>query len=163
MSAKSLKDYLAFCYGGLAAEQVVFGKEMVGSGGTSDIEQATEVAGQMVKEMGLESFSSLICDPSQANGRTTNSNDSKKVNNIVESLCTEARNKAIRVISENTKVLIEISNALIKNSRVSSEELVELLKKFNIEAKIPEIKEKVPDNYSELYEKFYAYSLSENK
>ena len=47
-------DELATLYGGRVAEEVFFGRDMVTTGASSDIERATEIARSMVMRYGFD-------------------------------------------------------------------------------------------------------------
>jgi cell division protease FtsH len=60
MSYKQMTSRLAIMMGGRVAEEMIFGKEKVTSGASSDIEQATKLAKAMVTQLGLFRRSSAM-------------------------------------------------------------------------------------------------------
>ena len=118
--------------GGRAAEEIVFGTST--SGASNDIEQATKMARAMVTRfgmsdhfgmMGLETVTNqyLGGDPALACSEQTSYQIDKEVRNIIKS----AYEKAINILNENRKKLIEISNYLLEMETITGDKFMEIL------------------------------------
>ena len=118
-SAKSAKNRIAALLGGRAAEQIIFGEALNGSGlgDHSDLGLATKLARQMQFEWGLGDQLSYTPEPA-----------SKTVAiRMVEKALKAAEQRAIEVIQNEQKRTLLIARALLKHRDVSKLTLKSLL------------------------------------
>lgn len=66
-SLKQMKASIDVAMGGRAAEEVIFGRDNVTSGASSDFEQATRIAFDMVDKFGMSDKSGYVAFSSSAN------------------------------------------------------------------------------------------------
>ncbi|MEP4195943.1 MAG: hypothetical protein ABJL99_09945 [Aliishimia sp.] len=118
-SAQSAKNRITALLGGRAAEQVVLGEALNGAGigKNSDLELATQLAGQMICEWGLGD--QLRYTPNLA----SNSEETSKV----EKLLKAEEQRAIDVLQTEQKRTLHIARTLSKHRDVSKLTLKSLL------------------------------------
>lgn len=118
-SAKSAKNRIAALLGGRAAEQIIFGEALNGSGlgDHSDLELATKLARQMQFEWGLGDQLSYTPDPATKTVAIAN----------VEKVLKAAEQRSVDVIQSEQKRTLLIARALLKHRDVSKLTLKSLL------------------------------------
>jgi len=130
MTLKQMMARLDVCMGGRIAEEVMFGKENVTSGASSDIQQATRLARAMVTKYGLSDKIGAVFinnDPSQ-NDRGTRISDEtlQEVDNEIKRLCDESYTRVTKLLQDNKHKLINVAEGLIKYETLAGAEVVEL-------------------------------------
>ena len=139
-SYKQMLARLDVCMGGRIAEEVMFGKDEVTSGASSDIQQATKLATSMVTKFGLtDSIGTVYInnDPqSQRDGSASNISDEtqRKVDVEVKRLLDESYGRVTKLINENKSKLQNVARGLIEYETLAGSEIVELINyKGNLE------------------------------
>lgn len=130
------KDVLARMLGGRIAEEVVYGKDRVTTGAGNDLQKAAELAREMIVNQGMGKklrdqvfhaeegiMMERIMHEKQYSDETA-----KIIDEEVESLITEAANRARIVIKANKAKLDELKEALIKQETVEAEDVLKILK-----------------------------------
>jgi cell division protease FtsH len=126
---KMLAD-LAVAMGGRAAEELIFGHEMVTSGAMSDIRQATALASAMVKEWGMSDEVGPIYHGSENPYRKDNMESeevTKTVDLEIKKFVEYGLNEAKRILNEKRNDLETIAQALLKYETLSGQEIKDLL------------------------------------
>ena len=130
-----LKDVLARAMGGRIAEKIVFGKEAITTGASSDLKHVAELAKGMIIEEGMGSRTRNLVFPSEETGYYTISTGkpySEKTAELIDSeiklLSDEAAARAEAVLKANTKVLDRVAAALLEKETLEEDELEPLLK-----------------------------------
>ncbi len=131
------KDILARMLGGRIAEEVIYGSERVTTGAGSDLQKAAELARDMVASQGMggkklrnqvfHTDDGLVFDK-MMHERQYSDETAKLIDDEIESLVTEAANRARAVIKANLKHLEALKDALLKKETVEAEEVLEILK-----------------------------------
>ena len=135
-SRKELMDTITSYMGGRAAEEIFFGD--VTTGASSDIQQATRIAKDMVTTYGMSDLGPIQYNsgndsvflgrdynsPSNASSQVAYEIDTE-VRKIIES-CHQLANK---IIEEHKADLIKIADTLMEKETLTAEEIEELLKK----------------------------------
>lgn len=136
-----LKDILARAMGGRMAEEMIFGKDAITTGASSDLQHVAELAKSMVIEEGMGNQLRHIVFPDEATGYYTISTGkpySEKTAELIDSeikeLSNEAAKRALEVLKANKKVLDNLAEALLKSETLEEAELEPILKP----AKLPE-------------------------
>lgn len=132
---KMLAD-LAVAMGGRAAEELIFGHDMVTSGAMSDIRQATTLASAMVKEWGMSEVVGPIYHGTDNPYRKDNmeSNESNKVvDDEIRKLVEYGLSEAKRILVEKRDDLEILAQALLKYETLSGTEITDLLSGKSIE------------------------------
>ena len=153
-SRKELLDTITSYMGGRAAEEIFF--DDITTGASSDIQQATRIAKDMVTTYGMSDLGPIQYNSGNDSvflGRDYNS-PSNASSQVAYEIDTEVRkiiehchNEAKRIINENREDLIKIAETLMEKETLTAEEIEELLKKE--EPKKEEAKAQEPVTLSE--------------
>ncbi|MBQ6354950.1 ATP-dependent zinc metalloprotease FtsH, partial [Candidatus Saccharibacteria bacterium] len=130
-----LKDVLARAMGGRIAEKIVFGKEAITTGASSDLKHVAELAKGMVIEEGMGMRTRNLVFPNEETGYYTISTGkpySEKTAELIDAeiklLSDEAAARAEAVLKANSKVLDRVAKALLEKETLEEDELEPLLK-----------------------------------
>ena len=141
-SIYELKDILARAMGGRVAEKLIFGKDAVTTGASSDLKNVAELAKSMIIEEGMGDGTRNLVFPSEATGYYTISTGkpySEKTAELIDveikKLSDEAAKRAEDVLKMNKAVLDKLAEELLKSETLEEAELELILKP----AKLPEI------------------------
>jgi cell division protease FtsH len=141
-SIYELKDILARAMGGRVAEKLIFGKDAVTTGASSDLKNVAELAKSMIVEEGMGDSTRNLVFPSEATGYYTISTGkpySEKTAELIDveikKLSDEAAKRAEEVLKANKPVLDKLAEELLAHETLEETELEPILK----DAKIPEI------------------------
>ncbi|HVV66944.1 MAG TPA: ATP-dependent zinc metalloprotease FtsH [Candidatus Saccharimonadales bacterium] len=136
VSLIQFKDMLARALGGRIAEEVVLGKDRITTGASNDLQQAAEMARDMVVNQGMgkklrdQVFhvdDGMMLDR-LVHEREYSDETAKVIDDEVESLITEAAVRARAVIKANLTHLEKLKDKLIEKETVNADEVVEALK-----------------------------------
>ncbi|GBE61878.1 ATP-dependent zinc metalloprotease [Babesia ovata] len=119
-----LRAEIAVLMGGMAAEEVIYGKENVSTGCQSDLQKATEIARTMVLNfgVGLENVSGPMFLDSK--GYSDLSEDHRKrVDAAVQQVLDGGYQHACRVIRGNLVQLHNLSDALVQYETLTADEI----------------------------------------
>ena len=124
---------IAMAFGGRVAEQIVYGKEHLNTGASSDITQATNLARRMVTEWGMsEKLGPLLYNENQqevflGHAITQRQNMSEDTARLIDEeirrIVTEGEQKAWEVLLAHRKELEAITQALMEYETISGEEV----------------------------------------
>ena len=138
MSLEQMTSRLAIMMGGRVAEELVFGRDKVTSGASSDIEQATRLARMMVTRWGLsEALGTVSYGENQDEvflgmsvSRTQNASEAtvQKIDTEIRRLVEEGYNEATRILTEKRADLEALAKGLLEFETLSGEEIQDLLK-----------------------------------
>ena len=139
-SIYDLKDVLARAMGGRIAEELVFGKDSVTTGASSDLQHVAELAKSMIIGEGMGDKLRNLVFPDESTGYytiTTGKPYSEKTAELIDAeiraYTEEAAKRAMEVLKANRKVLDNLAEALLKQETLEEKELEPILK----EAKLP--------------------------
>jgi cell division protease FtsH len=127
---------LARGLGGRIAEEVIFGRDRITTGAGSDLQQAAELARDMIINQGMgdklrdQVFhvdDGMMIDK-LVHERDYSDETAKVIDDEVESLITEAANRARVVIKSNLDKLEVLKDKLLEKETVDGVEVEELLK-----------------------------------
>jgi cell division protease FtsH len=137
MSREQMTSRLAIMMGGRVAEELVFGKEKVTSGASSDIEQATRLARMMVTRWGLsETLGTVSYGENQDEvflgmsvSRTQNASEAtvQKIDTEIRRFVEEGYNEATRILTEKRADLEALAKGLLEFETLSGDEIMDLL------------------------------------
>ncbi len=137
MSLEQMTSRLAIMMGGRVAEELIFGRNKVTSGASSDIEQATRLARMMVTRWGLsdelgtvaygenndEVFLGMQVNRQQNVSEAT----AQKIDSEVKRLVEEGYNEATRILTEKREDLETLAKGLLEFETLSGDEITDLL------------------------------------
>ncbi|MBM3579345.1 MAG: ATP-dependent metallopeptidase FtsH/Yme1/Tma family protein [Alphaproteobacteria bacterium] len=128
-----LKDDLIVAFGGRAAEELIFGYEKVTTGASSDIEQATMMARNMVTKWGLSDKIGAI-DYSEDEGtrfyaanKPYSEETGKLIDEEVKRIADEALEDAKKILLEKRSDLEKLAKALLEYETLTGDEIKDLL------------------------------------
>lgn len=135
VSLVQFKDILARGLGGRIAEEIILGPDKITTGAGSDLQNAAELARDMVVNQGMgkklrdQVFhveDGMMMDKLM-HERTYSEETAKIIDQEVESLITEAANRARAVIKANMGKLEVLKDRLLEKETVDSDEVAEAL------------------------------------
>ncbi len=136
-----LKDILARAMGGRVAEKLVFGKDAITTGASSDLKNVAELAKSMIIEEGMGEETRNLVFPDEATGYytiTTGKPYSEKTSELIDleikKLADEAAKRAEAVLRTNKVVLDKLAEELLQHETLEEAELGPIL----ASAKLPE-------------------------
>jgi len=136
VSLVQFKDMLARGMGGRIAEEVILGADHITTGAGSDLQHAAEIAKDMVVNQGMgktlrdqvfKTDDGMMLDR-LVHEREYSEDTAKMIDKEVESLITEAANRARIVIKANLDKLELLKDKLLAKETVDADEVAELLK-----------------------------------
>ncbi|MDZ4366182.1 MAG: ATP-dependent zinc metalloprotease FtsH [Afipia sp.] len=137
MSLEQMTSRLAIMMGGRVAEELIFGKEKVTSGASSDIEQATRLARMMVTRWGLsEELGTVSYGENQDEvflgmsvSRTQNASEAtvQKIDKEIRRFVEEGYREATRILTEKRADLETLAKGLLEFETLSGDEITDLL------------------------------------
>ena len=137
MSLEQMTSRLAIMMGGRVAEELIFGKEKVTSGASSDIEQATRLARMMVTRWGLsEELGTVSYGENQDEvflgmsvSRTQNASEAtvQKIDKDIRRFVEEGYKEATRILTEKRADLETLAKGLLEFETLSGDEITDLL------------------------------------
>jgi cell division protease FtsH len=133
VTRQQLEARLAMAYGGRVAEEMVFGRDHVTTGASSDIQQATGIARRYVSQWGLSDAIGpiLVGDNEQevflgrelTSRRTVSERTAQQVDDEVSRVINEAYNRAVDTLTQHRTLLDSIANALLERETLSREDI----------------------------------------
>lgn len=132
ISKKELVPRVAMYLGGYAAEELIFGSENVTAGASSDIDKATSLVSDMVKNHGLGDHVISVSLPESANNY--NYNNYKSVEEEVKTIIEKGLNLARKTLKEEKKLLLSLANYLSDNSTIKKDKLKSIIERFSTES-----------------------------
>ncbi|MEK7599637.1 MAG: ATP-dependent zinc metalloprotease FtsH [Patescibacteria group bacterium] len=136
VSLIQFKDMLARGLGGRIAEEVVLGRDRITTGAGNDLQHAAELARDMVVNQGMgQKLRDQVFHVEDGmmidrivHERDYSEDTAKIIDQEVESLITEAANRARAVIKANMHKLEELKDHLLEKETVDADEVLEVLK-----------------------------------
>ncbi|HUC87788.1 MAG TPA: ATP-dependent zinc metalloprotease FtsH [Candidatus Binatia bacterium] len=129
------KDVLARALGGRVAEEVIYGSDRVTTGAGNDLQQAAELARDMIINQGMgKKLRDQVFHVDEGmmlerlvHEREYSDDTAKVIDDEVESLITEAANRARAVIKINREFIDKLKDKLLEKETVDAEEVKKLL------------------------------------
>ena len=138
MDFQQMTSRLAIMMGGRVAEELIFGKEKVTSGASSDIQAATSLARNMVTRWGYsdavgtvsygDNQEEVFLGHSVARTQNVSEDTAQKIDSEVRRLVQEGQDEARRIITERIADLHALAKALLEFETLTGEEVINVLK-----------------------------------
>ena len=138
MTFEQMTSRLAILYGGRVAEELIFGREKVTSGASSDISQATKLARLMVTKWGYsdalgiveygENQEEVFLGHSVARNQNVSEDTAKVIDAEVKRLTQAGYAEAKRILTEKLADLHTLTKALLEFETLSGDEIIAVLK-----------------------------------
>jgi cell division protease FtsH len=138
MSYEQMTSRLAILFGGRVAEELIFGKDRVTSGASSDISQATKLARAMVTKWGYseklgvveygENQDEVFLGHSVARSQNVSEATAEIIDAEVKRLTQEGFDEARRILNERLEDLHTLAKAMLEYETLSGEEIANVLK-----------------------------------
>lgn len=135
ISKKQLLARLDVCMGGRVAEELIFGRDYVTTGASSDLHTATELAQYMVSNCGM----SDAIGPVHIKERPSSEMQSRIDAEVVK-LLREAYDRVKALLKKHEKALHVLAHALLECETLSAEEIRRILLPYR-EGRLPEQQE----------------------
>jgi cell division protease FtsH len=133
MKYKQMTSRLAIMMGGRVAEELIFGKENITSGASSDIKAATNLARAMVTQWGYsdelgtvaygDNQEEVFLGHSVARTQNISEATAQKIDSEVKRLVQDGLDEARRVLTEKAADLETLAQALLEYETLSGEEI----------------------------------------
>jgi cell division protease FtsH len=127
-----LKGKLALCFGGRIAEQIIYGNDALNTGAHNDIEQATQIARQMVTEFGMSEKVGWLQFRQDYNSPLSEQT-SQLIDAEIRRLVQEAEARARKVLTDHIDDLHVVTAALIEFETLSGDEVKKLIETGKID------------------------------
>ncbi len=138
MSYEQMTSRLAILYGGRVAEELIFGKQKVTSGASSDIEQATRLARAMVtkwgysEQLGLVSYGEnqdeVFLGHSVSRTQNVSEETAKIIDSEVKRLTQDGYQEARSILTAKLEDLHTLARALLEFETLTGDEIVNAIK-----------------------------------
>ncbi len=135
LQQKELEDRIAVLLGGRAAEEIIFGE--ISSGASNDLERATEIARQMVTQLGMSESIGLVTfgrrrgtflqPQDMMEQRDYSDTTAQTIDSEVRRLLMEGYQNALEILGRDRQFLEAIARRLLEKEVMDREELRELL------------------------------------
>ncbi|HEX8472283.1 MAG TPA: ATP-dependent zinc metalloprotease FtsH [Brevundimonas sp.] len=139
MKYQQMVDRIAIMAGGRVAEEIIFGKQNITSGASSDIQQATKLARRMVTQWGFseilgtvaygENEQEVFLGHSVARSQNISEETARIIDSEVKRLVTEGWNEARQILTDKAEDLEKLAQALLEYETLSGIEIKDLLEK----------------------------------
>ena len=130
-----LKDILARAMGGRVAEKLIFGKDAITTGASSDLKNVAELAKSMIVEEGMGDSTRNLVYPSEATGYYTitagkpySEKTAELIDLEIKKLSDEAAKRAEEVLRANKVILDKLAEELLAHETLEEKELEPILK-----------------------------------
>jgi len=139
-SKSKFEDELCSLLGGYTAEQIFFGEMTTGA--SNDLQRATKIARNMVTKYGMSDLGPIIFGGDNQEvflgkdyGHVKNYSESSaaKIDTLIRKMLEKAHKRTHQIISKNKKLMVKISEDLIKKETLNAEEF----KKYFTKIKVP--------------------------
>jgi len=129
------KDILARGLGGRIAEEIIFGRDRVTTGASSDLRGSSDLARDMVVNQGMGEklrnqvfkYDDGMMVDHLVRERDYSESTAKIIDDEVENLINEAANRARSIIKYNLKYLEKLKDVLLEKETIDSEEVAQIL------------------------------------
>ncbi|KZV71647.1 ATP-dependent peptidase [Peniophora sp. CONT] len=143
--SRSYTEWLAsmdVSYGGRVAEELVYGKEMVTTGASSDLQNATRVADNMVRRWG---YSDKIGRVFLGDNKYISPGKAEEVDSEVRRFLEESEARTIKLLTERRTELDRLAEALVEHETLDAEQARRVI----AGERLPPVDKLIPPEYSD--------------
>jgi len=127
MTRKEMRAHIDVCMGGRVAEEIIFGKDEVTTGASSDFKQATNVAKQMVMLYGMsDKLGPMNIDPEQL--YTLSDETRHAIDDEVMRMTSESYSRVRKLLHQKRGDLEKVAQGLLKYETLTGEELHDIVR-----------------------------------
>jgi len=127
-SKSQLRNRLAGLLGGRVAEEIVLGPEDITTGGADDLLKATQLARQMVTELGMSGLGVRVVETGTMGLAGVHSDEfGRRVDAEVDRLLDEALSRARAILGTRSDLLDELAKRLLEVETMSGAELAAMV------------------------------------
>jgi ATP-dependent metalloprotease len=130
------------CMGGKVAEELIYGRDQVTTGASSDIQSATRIAHMMVTQAGMSDKLGNV-DLNSDYARLS-SETKQLIESEVRRLVEEGHARATKLLNDNREGLERLANALVEYETLSKEEMEAAVRGERLSPKKPKADPDVP-------------------
>ncbi|GHU12330.1 ATP-dependent zinc metalloprotease FtsH [Alphaproteobacteria bacterium] len=138
VSRIKLEADLSVCAGGRIAEELIFGREKVTTGASSDIEQATRIARLMVVEWGMsdklgflsyadEGAQEVFLGHSTVASKNLSIDTSKTIDDEIRSIVDRTYKHAESILKSHRDALVLLAEGLLEHETLSGEDIRKII------------------------------------
>ncbi|KAM7256410.1 hypothetical protein ACFE04_012151 [Oxalis oulophora] len=131
ISRKQMLARLDVCMGGRVAEELIFGENEVTSGASSDLQQATKLARQMVTKYGMSNEVGLVTHDYDDQGKSMSTETRLLIEKEVKLFLERAYNNAKTILTTRSKELHALAHGLLEHETLSGAQIKTLLSRVN--------------------------------
>jgi len=129
VTRRQLLAKLDVCMGGRVAEELIFGASEVTTGASSDLQQATRLARDMVTKYGMGTAATgLVSQNYEDDGRSISSETRAAIETEVKAILQAAHDRAEALLRAHTNELHLIASRLLQEETLSGTQITEMLK-----------------------------------
>ncbi|MFN3669854.1 MAG: ATP-dependent zinc metalloprotease FtsH [Brevundimonas sp.] len=139
MKYQQMIDRIAIMAGGRVAEELIFGKENITSGASSDIQQASKLARRMVTQWGFsdvlgtvaygENEQEVFLGHSVARSQNVSEDTARIIDAEVKRIVSNGWDEARQILTDKAADLETLAQALLEYETLSGQEIKDLLEK----------------------------------
>ena len=127
-SKSQLRNRLAGLLGGRVAEELVLGQEDITTGGADDLLKATQLARQMVTELGMSGLGVRVVEAGEMGLARTHSDElGRRIDDEVDRLLDEALGRARAILAARRDLLDALAARLLEVETMSGAELTAII------------------------------------
>jgi cell division protease FtsH len=136
-SVQRLESQISSLFGGRIAEEMIYGKEMVTTGASNDIQRATELARNMVTKWGLserlgpltysEEEGEVFLGHSVTQHKNVSDETAHAIDGEIRNIIDRNYERANRLLTENLDKLHLMAEALIKYETIDSDQIDDIM------------------------------------
>lgn len=150
-----IRDKIAILFGGLVAEEIVFGDSFKSNGSSGDISVATNMVGKYIRCYGMDEYVSRITTEMKEHTMMSEYNyDVDKTNDIIEKILKEEKERCKNIIIDNLNIYKEIVKQTIDKNSIFPDDIISIFSKYGIILNKSEVNDKIIYSYDKVLKKF---------
>ncbi len=137
---KSIKDKICLYYGGLIAEELIFGQDNLSLGASADLTSITHLGAAIYKDYGfIAKYKRSFNTESDMTGAYLVISKPEETENDIRWFLNQMYKKTFDLLSENKTILVELAKYLTTHSKMEQSEFEEFMKKHKPDIKFKNV------------------------